>query len=67
VSDHDAITDLMSDRSLCLGCIATKAGLNRFYVDAVLVDLVRLNRVASTPGRCRECRVVEIVFFARMR
>ena len=67
MSDHDAIVDSVLHRHLCLGCIAAELGRDRMYVDALLVDLTRLNRIGSSPGRCRDCRGVEIVYYARAR
>jgi hypothetical protein len=65
MNDHDTIAQSVRHRHLCLGCIAAASALDRFYVDAVLIDLARLNRVGSSPGRCRDCRALDIVFYAR--
>jgi hypothetical protein len=65
MSDYDEIADFVLHRHLCLGCIAAGLGRDRLYIDALLVDLTRLNRIGSSPGRCRECRGIEIVYYAR--
>jgi hypothetical protein len=67
MNDQDAIVDSVLHRHLCLGCIATEVGRDRLYVDALLISLTRLNRIGSSPGRCRDCRGVDLVYYARTR
>jgi hypothetical protein len=62
VPDHDDIAVLVLEGPLCLGCIAAKARMDRLSVERILVDLARLDRITSAPGRCHACRAAEIVF-----
>jgi hypothetical protein len=57
------VTTLITERPLCLDCIATKALATSGVAAAILVKIERVGQLhRHTTERCRACGVIGVVF-----
>jgi hypothetical protein len=59
------VTTLISERPMCLACIAHQTGLKRQAVDSALTVMERALRVHRTSRVCERCGVPSTIYFVK--